>query len=95
MSTNPVSRVTVNSSSLASIGHSADDNILIVEFKNGSIYRYLEVPAHAYDDLVNAESKGAHFNRFVRSRFAFERVPPRSILGAPHSKSGDQLRTSR
>jgi len=77
MSTPTIARVTVQSSSLASIGHSAEDNVLVIEFRNGSLYRYLDVPADAYEELLRAESKGAHFNRFVRTRFVHQRITTR------------------
>jgi KTSC domain-containing protein len=78
MSTSAIARVAVQSSSLASIGHRAEDNVLVIEFRNGSLYRYLDVPADAYEELLRAESKGTHFNRFVRTRFAHERITLRN-----------------
>jgi hypothetical protein len=74
MAISAIPRLAVQSSSLASIGHSADENALVIEFRNGSIYRYVDVPAQTYDALLHAESKGGYFNRFIRSRFVHERV---------------------
>lgn len=39
----------VSSSNIASIGYDASDMILEVEFLNGAIYQYYDVPQSVYD----------------------------------------------
>lgn len=73
-----IPRVAVESTSLASVGHCADKRVLVVEFQNGSIYEYRDVSPEAYAELLRAESKGAHFNRFIRAHFSHERISPRA-----------------
>lgn len=63
----------VQSSLLASIGYSIDAT-LELEFRSGAIYRYFEVPQAVFEGLIAAESKGAYFNRNVRSRFRYNRL---------------------
>ena len=83
----------VISSAIAAIGYEAPTKTLLVEFKNGSRYRYLEVPAKTYEALAKAPSKGTFFSTKIRDRFAFARLtnaptsPRRSKLtaGSPSS----------
>lgn len=66
-------RTPVRSSLLSSIGYSIDTT-LELEFRSGAIYRYFEVPQAVFEALIAAESKGAFFNRNVRSRFRYHRL---------------------
>ena len=63
----------VESSSIAAIGYLEPAAILEVEFRNGSVYRYFEVPPSAYRALGDADSIGRHFNREIRPRFRYAR----------------------
>jgi len=69
-----VERTAVKSSNLASIGFDEDNNVLEVEFLNGSVYQYLDVPRWVYDDMMLAESSGKFFNTEIRPSYAFNRV---------------------
>jgi hypothetical protein len=66
-------RTPVQSSLLSSIRYSIDAT-LELEFHSGAIYRYFAVPQAVFEGLVAAESKGAYFNRSVRSRFPYQRL---------------------
>ena len=61
--------VQVESTSLAWIRYSPEREVLEVGFRHGEIYRYSEVPAHRYKELLAAQSKGAYFNRNIRNHF--------------------------
>jgi hypothetical protein len=69
-----VNRIEVESSSIRSIGYDKSDQILEVEFLNGTVYRYSSVPESVYLDLMKAESHGRYFNQKVQKNFAFEKV---------------------
>lgn len=56
--------IQVQSSNLASIGWEHD--VLEVTFKNSGTYVYAGVPRAEFDALMAAESKGSHFQKFVR-----------------------------
>jgi KTSC domain len=81
----------VDSSSLAKLAYDTQRAILQVEFRDGSVYQYLGVPPQTYQDLLRADSKGAYFNRHIRSPFphAFIRATPTAdnpgsaVLGVP------------
>jgi hypothetical protein len=70
---NPV-RATVHSSLLMSVEY-ASDQTLVLTFRSGATYRYLAVPEALVEELIAAESKGAYFNRKIRNRFAYQRLP--------------------
>ena len=59
-------REKVDSSNLDSIGYSEENSVLEVEFLNGSIYEYLDVPVEVYHGIMKADSKGKYLNEFVK-----------------------------
>jgi len=64
----------VDSTVIAEIGHDPDTNILEVRFHNGRVYHHFLVPRSEYQALLNAESIGAYFNRFIRPRYRSTRI---------------------
>jgi hypothetical protein len=73
MSRPPPVRTLLESSVLSSVSYSIDAT-LDVEFRRGAIYRYFAVPQAVFDGLIAAESKGAYFNRNLRTRFRYQRL---------------------
>ncbi len=75
--------IPVNSSMLASLGYDADQQVLVAQFPNGSLYRYNGVPIENYVAVMtNAESHGKAFNEFVKNRdFKPEKVDAEAVLG--------------
>ncbi len=69
-----ISRTEVTSSAINSVGYDSDEEMLEVEFSNGRVYRYFDVPEYVYDDLMDADSKGQYFNEHVRNAgYRYER----------------------
>lgn len=64
----------VDSSSLATVAYDDERNVLQVEFIDRTVYQYFAVPLKTYEELCQAESKGAHFNRHIRNRFAHAKL---------------------
>lgn len=64
----------VASSNLASVGYDRSTEILEVEFLDGSIYQYFNVPQSIYEQLMQAPSKGGFLNSCIKGIFAFSRV---------------------
>lgn len=56
----------VSSSNIASIGYDADNMVLEVEFLNGSIYQYYDVPQIIYDGLMAADSHGKYLAAYIK-----------------------------
>ncbi len=61
-----MTRTSVSSSNLASIGYDTTSSILEVEFLHGGIYQYTNVPPTIYHGLMAAESHGTYFDQYVK-----------------------------
>jgi hypothetical protein len=66
----------VQSRALRSIGYSKRLRALEIAFKRGGTYRYLEVPAALFHDLLTAESKARFYNERIRGKYRSVRVRP-------------------
>lgn len=65
----------VSSSNIASIGYDSMNKVLEVEFLNGSIYQYYDVPEALYEGLMAADSKGKFLNEYIkRGGYSYARV---------------------
>lgn len=69
-----IPRVPVESTSIVSIGYDAASATLDVEFVNGHLYRYEDVPAEVFCGLIEAESKGRFVTAFIREVYPYRRV---------------------
>lgn len=67
-------RVAVESKLLASVGHDPVSQVLEVEFCNGSVYEYYEVPDELFSALLTAESPGTFFLERIRDGFKYRRM---------------------
>ena len=59
-------RHNVHSSNLASVGYDPTSAALEVEFLDGRIYQYANVPRSIFSGLMNAASKGEYFDRVIK-----------------------------
>jgi hypothetical protein len=64
-----IKRDPVQSIALASVGYSKRLRALEIEFKNGAIYRYLDVAPAVYHDLLIAPSKARFYDENIRRKF--------------------------
>lgn len=67
-------RQTVSSSNISSIGYDPESCILEIEFHNGSVYQYFDVPQSTYEELMNASSHGSYFHRYVKERYKWTKI---------------------
>lgn len=58
-------RQSVVSSNVASVGYDAENEILEIEFNNGGVYQYFNVPENVYEELMSANSHGQYFDRNI------------------------------
>jgi hypothetical protein len=65
-------RTPVQSSCVASVGYDPVTAVLEIEFKNGKVYRYQQVPRAAYRLLIQAPSIGRYVNEQIVPRFTAE-----------------------
>jgi hypothetical protein len=68
----------VQSSLIASIAYDHARAILQLEFRSGAVYQYFGVPSESYQQLLQAESYGAYFNRHIRNFFTHALLPAQS-----------------
>jgi len=66
--------IPVISSNVASYGYSEEQQLLIVQFLDGSIYEYYDVPKSTWMLMETAPSKGHAVWQYLRDRFPYQRV---------------------
>ena len=64
----------VASSNLASVGYNRETDTLEVEFLDGSVYQYYDVPENMYDQLMRAGSKGQFLRAYIVNAYPYSRV---------------------
>jgi len=62
---------------IAAVGYSKRRHILEIEFVNGAVYRYVDVPAAVYRDLMSAESTARFYDSNIRKHYRSVVVRPR------------------
>jgi len=67
-------RTPVISSNLKSVGYDMNTKTLEIEFKNGSVYQYYEVPLDVYEGLMKAPSHGKFFHAHIRNVYRYKRI---------------------
>jgi hypothetical protein len=74
-----IPREQVQSSAIAKVGYSKRRHILEIEFVNGAVYRYFDIPLSVHRDLMSAESKARFYDSNIRKHY-------RSVLVRPRQK---------
>ena len=69
-----MNREPVGSSNLRSVGYDAHSQILEIEFNNGTVYQYYNVPQSVYVALMSAPSHGSYHYRHIRLRYNYRRI---------------------
>lgn len=64
-----IKRLPVESTALATVGYSKKLRALEIEFRNGAVYRYLEVDPDVYEALLNARSKARFYDNNIRRKY--------------------------
>jgi KTSC domain len=72
-----IPRQSVKSSAIATVGYSKRRHIREIEFVNGAVYRYFDVPLSVYRDLMSAESKARFYDSNIRKHYHSVLVRPR------------------
>lgn len=73
-----IKREPVQSTALAAVGYSKRLHALEIEFRNGAIYRYLNVDPAIYHELMMAPSKARYYDEKVRRKYRSLHVRRRS-----------------
>jgi len=68
-------RLMVKSNAITSMGYDDRTHVLEIEYKNGTVYRYKEVPRTVWDELKRIDSSGgsigAYVNANIRDKYDF------------------------
>lgn len=64
----------VKSSNIAAIGYDEENQVLGVQFLDGSEYEYDGVPAQEHRSLMAAASHGTYLNAHVKGRYPYRKV---------------------
>lgn len=62
------------SSVIAGYSYDKEEQVLRIVFVSGMVYLYKGVPPSIFESFKRSGSKGIYFNRFIKNRYAFERV---------------------
>lgn len=62
----------MESSALRSVGY--EKRVLEIEYVQGQVYDYLDVPRPVYDALMTAQSKGRYVNAQVKTHYRYQRI---------------------
>jgi len=67
-------RTPVQSSNIASIGYDPKSQTLEIEFNDGRVYQYFDVPQGQYTALMSAGSHGSNFHRNIKGYYRYARL---------------------
>lgn len=65
---------TPESSNISRLGYDEPNRVLKIEFKNGSLYDYFDVPVNIFEEIRNAPSKGQYLAQQVKGIFRYARA---------------------
>lgn len=86
--TSRIPRQSVQSSAIAKVGYSKRRRILEIEFVNGAVYRYFDVPVVVYHDLMSSQSKAGFYDSNVKRHYRSVLVRPRQKQKSPEKATG-------
>lgn len=64
----------IDSSNLVKTEYDLDDKTLIAQFKNGTKYKYVEVPHSVYSQFRLSESQGTFFNKMISKNYKYSKL---------------------
>lgn len=65
---------TPESSNIARFAYDNTNYVLKVEFKNGGIYDYFDVPQPVFEGMRNAPSKGQYLAQQIKGNYRYARA---------------------
>lgn len=69
-----MNRTPVTSSNVAAVGYDVNTMTLEVEFKNGSVYQYFDVPEAVYQEFMTAGSVGTYLNQNIKNSYRYAQI---------------------
>ena len=71
--------IPLKSSLIHSVAYNSDYNSLQINFHQGSIYVYYNVPESVFEQLISAESAGRFYNQQIKGEYESEKIPPENL----------------
>ena len=65
---------TPESSNISRFAYDDASRVLKVEFTNGSVYDYFDVPGHVFNGMRNASSKGQYLAQQIKGNYRYARA---------------------
>jgi hypothetical protein len=63
----------VDSSVIQNIVYDTSESALVVHFRTGSVWVYLNVDLEVYDALMSSQSVGQYFNKHIRNVYSSQK----------------------
>ncbi len=70
----------VKSSNIKTIGYNQEHKLVRVEFNNGGIYDYKEVPQEIFEEFKKSESVGSYFSKNIRNNYKCLKVGTNGVI---------------
>lgn len=67
--------VPIDSSAATALRYDARRHVLDVEYTSGGRYRYFDVAAEVYQELIAADSIGTYLNQGIKPYYRYVRLP--------------------
>jgi len=64
----------VESTNLDWVSYDEEENKLYVQFKNGGLYVYFDVPKEIFMNLLKASSKGRYHAVMIKYKFKYDKL---------------------
>jgi len=59
---------------ISSFHYDTTRNVLVVHYRSGAVYEYLQVPPEVYDQMKNAFSKGTFLNKYIKPLYRYRKI---------------------
>ncbi|WNV04034.1 KTSC domain-containing protein [Candidatus Methylospira mobilis] len=66
--------IDVQSTNIARMAYDETNRILKIEFQNGSLYDYFDIPDVVFDGIRNSPSKGQYLAQQIKGHYRYARV---------------------
>lgn len=62
------------STNISKLGYDSSTSTLEVEFSNGGIYQYFDVPEHIWEAFKSCDSKGKFMSESLKGQYRYSKV---------------------
>ena len=64
----------ITSSLISQIGYEPNEEVLIVQFKNGAYYQYDNVSEQMYQNMMDSSSIGKYFSSYIKNTRPYKKI---------------------